>query len=195
MNALFNLIWRLPLFFLHVLSGLVQELAYFLIYGKRWHEKPVGRQAIQRWMRHLTYILGLKVNVSGTPSSYHSTLIVANHISWLDIIALSSIRSIVFMAKSDVKQWPLFGLLVAASGTLFIDRGNKSALRQAIDALAIPLRQGRTTAIFPEGTTTDGSSVQPFYSGLFSAAITTESYIQPVAISYHRNNQRDSVAP
>lgn len=195
MNKIFNLIWRLPLFLLHIFSGLMQELGYFLVYGKNWHEKPVGQNATQRWMKRLSSILGLKISVSGTASSYYSTLLVANHISWLDIIALSSLRNIVFMAKSDVKHWPVFGLLVKASGTLFIDRGSKSALKKAIKDLTIPLRQGRTVAIFPEGTTTNGSTVESFYSGLFSAAITTESYIQPVAITYRRNDQRDTIAP
>lgn len=195
MKALINLTWRLPLFVLHILSGLLQELGYFLVYGKNWHETLTGRDAIQVWMKRLASILGLKVSVSGTPTIYHNTLLVANHVSWLDIIALSSLRSIVFMAKSDVKRWPVFGTLTAVSGTLFIDRGNKKALQGAINALSVPLRQGRTVAIFPEGTTTDGASVQPFFSGLFNAAISSESYLQPVAICYRRNNQRDSIAP
>ena len=195
MKAIFNLAWRLSLFLLHIISGLVQELVYYSLYGKNWHTHAAGKRAIQRWMRQLGFLLGLKITVSGIPSCFHKTMIVANHISWLDIIALLSIRDVVFMAKAEVRKWPVIGLLAAACGTLFIERGNKTALKQAIDSLVVPLRQGSTVAIFPEGTTTDGSTVLPFYSGLFSAAITTESYIQPVAISYIRLGQPDTIAP
>ena len=146
-------------------------------------------------MKRLCQILGLKVSTSGTPKPYYGTLIVANHISWLDIIALASIRQATFMAKSEVKSWPVFGLLASASGTLFIQRHNKAALLQAIESIAERLKQGRTVVIFPEGTTTDGKTVQLFFSGLFKAAIKTQCLVQPLAISYSRNHQRDNIAP
>ena len=195
MIASLNLIWRLPLLMIHVVSGLIQELVYFIVYGKLWHQNEAGRDAIQRWMKRLCQILGLKVSTSGTPKPYFGTLIVANHISWLDIIALASIRHATFMAKSEVKGWPVFGLLTQASGTLFIERHNKSALLKAIDAISELLEKGKTVVIFPEGTTTDGKSVEPFFSGLFNAAKQTHCLVQPVAISYTRDQQRDDIAP
>jgi 1-acyl-sn-glycerol-3-phosphate acyltransferase len=195
MIASLNLIWRLPILMIHVVSGLIQELVYFIVYGKHWHQNEAGRDAIQRWMKRLCQILGLKVSTSGTPKPYFGTLIVANHISWLDIIALASIRHATFMSKSEVKSWPVFGLLARASGTLFIERHNKTALVQAVDAIAELLEQGQTVVIFPEGTTSEGTDVGPFYSGLFNAALKTRCLVQPVAISYTRDQQRDDIAP
>lgn len=195
MRSVLNLVWRIPLLLFHIISGLIQELLYFLIYGSAWYQKEAGRDAIQRWMKRLCQILGLKITTSGTPKPYFGTLIVANHISWLDIIALASLRHATFLAKSEVKSWPVFGLLARASGTLFIERHNKAALVKAVDTIAELLEQGKTIVIFPEGTTTEGKDVGHFYSGLFNAALKSRCLVQPVAISYIRNHQPDTIAP
>lgn len=197
MNTLasLHLLWRLPLLCLHIISGLFQELAFFLVYGRNWHQHAAGQDAIQRWMKQLCQLLGLKVSTSGDSKPFYGTLLVANHISWLDIIALASLRQTIFMAKSEVKHWPVFGILAAASGTLFIERHNKAALVKAVDSITELVRLGKTVVIFPEGTTTEGTHVEPFYSGLFNAALKTHCLVQPVAISYTRNQQRDTVAP
>ncbi|MGD8811930.1 MAG: lysophospholipid acyltransferase family protein [Thioalkalispiraceae bacterium] len=195
MKSIYHLLWRIPLLVLHILSGLLQELVYLALLGKSWHRRPFGQHAIKYWMHLTTAILGLKITVNGTPAANQQTMIVANHISWLDIIALLSIQNSVFLAKDEVKHWPVIGYLVRSCGTLFIKRGNKTMLKHAISELVAALRRGQSVTLFPEGTTTEGSEVRNFYSGLFSAAIKTESLIQPVAIAYIRGGQPDLVAP
>ncbi len=178
----------------HIFQGFVTILVYRLHSGSNWYRTDAGQRCIQRWMQRLNLILGLKVQLEGRLSPAPS-LLVANHISWLDIPALASISRGAFVAKSDVRAWPMLGALARQSGTLFITRNSLSGMRALMEELQRLLRQGITGIVFPEGTSTDGSEVKPFFPAMFQAAIGAEVPVQALAIRYVRDGERDGLAP
>ena len=107
-------------------------------------------------------------------------MFVLNHVSWLDIFLLDAVLPVTFVAKSEIGDWPLVGTLVTHAGTLYIERGSKSAARRTSERVAEALREQRPVAIFPEGTTSHGESVQRFHAALFQPAVDTASTIVPV---------------
>lgn len=148
----------------------------------------------QRWSRQLLDILAVRVDarLNGVAPG---SLIVANHISWLDIYALNATRPMAFVAKAEVRRWPLIGWLAARSDTLFIRRGCRHDAVEAVGILAERLRRGRDVAIFPEGTTTDGSQVLAFHGALLQAAIEAQRPLQPVSIAYYDSERRRTTVP
>lgn len=123
-------------------------------------------------------------NIPERDDQLNNTMFVANHISWSDIHALNSVAAIRFIAKSEIRSWPIFGYLVSRANTLFIDRSRKKDAKRTIDVALQSLQSGDTLCLFPEGTTTDGTLMQPFKSSLLQAAIEAQSTIWPVAIRY-----------
>ncbi|CAN4267255.1 PlsC 1-acyl-sn-glycerol-3-phosphate acyltransferase [Methylophilaceae bacterium] len=111
-------------------------------------------------------------------------MFVANHISWSDIHALNSKIALRFIAKAEIRSWPIFGYLVAKANTLFIDRSKKQEAAKIVNITAASLIAGDNLCFFPEGTTTDGKQVLPFKSSVLQAAISANSVIWPVAIRY-----------
>ena len=149
---------------------------------------------VQQWNRILCVILGLKVTMQGERSD-SPALLVANHISWLDIVGLLAHGRGVFLAKSEVRHWPVIGWLCDRAGTLFIARGAAGAADRACKQIRNALVLGKNVYIFPEGTSTDGQKVRPFFPRLLEAAIATGVSIQPVALQYKRDGDRDRIAP
>ena len=129
--------------------------------------------------------MGLDVRTEGTPI-YSDVLYVANHVSWLDILALGGAAPSVFVSKDDVYGWPLVGMLARIGGTIFIDRGSRRAARGQVDQLGIALLQHQPVALFPEGTTGDGINLIPFRPALFASVAPPPPgiVVQPVAIDY-----------
>lgn len=137
----------------------------------------------QRWSRHLLDILGIELDATLTGIEPGS-LIVANHISWLDVFAINAARPVAFVSKSEVRDWPLIGWLSARTDTVFLRRGSRGhakIVNAEIDAL---LNAGKDVAIFPEGTTTDGTQLLGFHAALLQPAVETGRPVQPVALSY-----------
>jgi 1-acyl-sn-glycerol-3-phosphate acyltransferase len=115
-----------------------------------------------------------------------ANLVVCNHVSWLDIAAVhASCSRARFVSKADVRRWPLLGWLIAAVGTLFIERERKRDALRVVHQMASALQAGDVVAVFPEGTTGDGRSLLPFHANLLQAAIATEVPVQPVALRYY----------
>lgn len=185
---------RAPLLLLHLLAGALIAQWRRLRHGEHWYARHDGARTIQRWMTLLNRLLGLKVTLEGTPASA-PTLLVANHISWLDITAIAANCPARFLAKQPVRQWPLIGSLAAASGTVFLRRGDLAVLHEAIDSLAEVLRGGERVMIFPEGTTTSGRQVGVFHRALFQAAIDAGTPVQAVALRYGNHGEPDMLAP
>ncbi|AHL74489.1 glycerol acyltransferase [Stutzerimonas stutzeri] len=150
-------------------------------------------QACRWFLARLAAALPYEVRVTGTLPA-QPMLWLANHLSWTDIPLLGMLQPMTFLAKSEVRQWPLLGWLAAEAGTQFIRRGggDSSTLNQLLSA---ELKQGRTLLIFPEGTTTDGRTLHTFHSRLLACAIETGTPIQPVAIRYLRDGEADPIAP
>jgi 1-acyl-sn-glycerol-3-phosphate acyltransferase len=176
------------------IAGILRALSLRLLFGADWHLTRTGQAAILRWMRRLTKILGLRLHVD-QPPTVMPAMLVANHISWLDIIVIAAIYPARFLAKDTVRKWPVLGYLVALSGTLFIRRDSTSALRETNERLSENLTAGQSVAVFPEGTTTNGVDVAPFRPALFEAARTAGCPIQPIALRYWRDGKLDTLAP
>lgn len=148
------------------------------------------RRVLQiQWCRGCLWLLGLKVRTIGAPATDGVLLFVSNHVSYLDIPVLSRNIAGTFVAKTEVAGWPLFGYAARITGTVFINRiGNeaKAQRRELVSRLA----GGERLILFPEGTSTDGSRVEPFKSALFSLAedpgLRDRLVVQPVSLAYTR---------
>ena len=138
--------------------------------------------AVQAWYRLLIAGFGLQVRVVGQ-SVRGPVLLVANHVSWLDIPVIGSRIACLFVAKSEVRDWPLVGGLARSQDTLFLDRG-RGATPGFNAMMARRLSQGRSVALFPEGTTSDGREVGLFHARLFQSAIDAGADVLPVTINY-----------
>lgn len=148
----------------------------------------------RRWSRVMLFLCGVNVQVSGEPCLHGPALCVANHVSWVDVFAINSVRATDFIAKSEIRAWPLLGALVAGSGTLFIERGRRHAVRSVGHQMRKCFREGRLLGLFPEGTTSHGFDVGPFHSSLFDPAIRAGVPIQPVALRFYHHGQRSDGA-
>jgi len=150
--------------------------------------------AVRWWHARLCRALGVKVRVSGRPDP--RCLLVANHISWLDIPALGAQAPLGFLSKAEVRAWPLVGWMAEVAGTLFITRGGHQTGAMA-SRIADDIARGRSLMVFPEGTTSMGLGVRRFHPRLFAIAQQPGLGVQPVALSYrHGDDPRpDSAVP
>ena len=155
-----------------------------------------GRHArIGWWSAALVRHLGLALHVSGTAPRSGATLVVANHVSFLDIAAIhAAIPHARFVSKADVQAWPLLGWLIRNAGTLFIERERKRDALRVVHAMAESLQRGETVAVFPEGTTGPGDVPLPFHANLLQAAIATGTPVQPVVLRYAVPGERCATA-
>lgn len=141
---------------------------------------------IQHWTRGLLSCFNIRVIVHGEPPNKHtrSTLFVANHVSWVDIHAINSLRPIRFIAKSEIRSWPVFGWFAAKANTLFIDREKRQDAGKLVHTVAQSLRDGDCMCYFPEGTTTEGTELKPFKGSLIQAAIEANTPLWPFTVKY-----------
>jgi 1-acyl-sn-glycerol-3-phosphate acyltransferase len=135
------------------------------------------------WARSLLAVLGVELEVEGELRD-GPALIVANHVSWLDILAITALRPSMFVCKAEIAAWPALGWLLARAGTIFLRRGSAVAASEAARVAARRLRAGISVAAFPEGTSTDGRTVLPFHAALFQAAVDAGCAVQPLALRY-----------
>lgn len=143
-------------------------------------------QRIRQWSADFLRILDIRVIVHGTPpdEARRQILFIANHISWIDIWAIKQAHPVNFVAKSEVRDWPVIGWLSKKVGTLFIERARRHDTGRTANDMEQGLRNGQCLCLFPEGTTTNGTELKPFKTGLFQAAINTEAVVWPIAIRY-----------
>lgn len=155
---------------------------------------PERHQLIQWWSVKTLRILGIRLNAAGTalPSGH---LLVANHVSWLDIAAVHAVLPQArFVSKADVKHWPLVGALVEGAGTLFIERSSKRDALRVVHQTAAALQGGDCVAVFPEGTTGAGPSLLPFHANLLQAAVSTGAPVLPLVLRWHEPGERFSTS-
>lgn len=148
---------------------------------------PAQRRFMCWWSRALLSLLDVAHESIGQPAldDQAACLLVANHISWLDIFAVSSVTPAQFVAKSEVSGWPVLGWLVQRSGTLFIRRTVRSDTVRVNDCMAGLLQQGRAVAVFAQGTSSTPEQPVRFHAPLLQSAVTAGVQVQPVAIFYH----------
>lgn len=170
--------WRATRLALHLLAGAATVLL-------RYPFAPVTvRQSIrQRWSRRLLTIAGVELQPCGTAVA-PGCLLVANHVSWLDVFVINALVPCAFVAKAEVRDWPLLGWLAARNDTVFLRRGSRGHARLINAEIAAILGRGNDVALFPEGTTTDGSHVLHFHAALLQPAIAAGHPVQPLAIRY-----------
>lgn len=135
------------------------------------------------WAGRLMRILNITLRVNGAPP-VGGAVLVANHVSWLDIHVLHSLLPVRFISKAEVRDWPLLGQLAKASGTLFISREKKSDAMRVNQEMAAELEAGECLAFFPEGTTSDGQDMRTFFPSLFQPAVDAGCAVIPAAIRY-----------
>lgn len=139
-------------------------------------------------------ILGIRLQLEGE-SIAPGAMLVANHISWVDIFVINAVSPTAFVSKAEVRDWPLIGWLAARNGTIFLRRGSRGHARIINAETAARLDAGSNVAIFPEGTTTDGSHVLGFHAALLQPAIASGHAVQPLALVYLDRDGRASRAP
>ena len=152
--------------------------------------KNQQEKIIRFWCKRLLAIFEINVEVKGLETylaNQKKYLMVANHISWMDIIVIQSIKPCIFVAKSDVASWPLFGWVAQMTGTIFIKRDKVSDIKKALKKMKRRLIK-RSVCIFPEGTSSNGRYLLPFKSNLFQSSIDTQKSILPLCLRYEQKN-------
>ena len=171
--------WRLLRCALHVLRGLAIVLVRF-----GGLDAAQRHAAIGRWSTGLLRTLGIAVQLDGRVHA-GGVLLVANHVSWLDITALHAVVPHArFVSKADIQSWPLLSPLADAAGTLYLMRERKRDALRVVHLVAQALSEGQVVAVFPEGTTSDGRTLLPFHANLLQAAIATATPVQPIVLRF-----------
>ena len=170
---------RLLRFVLHLLGGI------WTIYTLLPRLTRLQKHArVQLWASAALGCLGIKMVVKGSPPAHGPMLLVANHISWADIVVLHATRHCRFVSKDEIAHWPLISTLANAADTIYITRESRRDAMRVVHQMAQCLRDGDVLAIFPEGTTGDGSTLLPFHANLLQAAISANAPVQPVALQF-----------
>jgi 1-acyl-sn-glycerol-3-phosphate acyltransferase len=156
------------------------------LFTKIW--PAAARRFPHVYFRAIVRLMGIRIETKGEPVSGRACLYVANHLSWLDILVLSAVRPMCFVAKKEVASWPLFGMLATVGRTIYLDRERRLEVRDTRAVLQRRFTDGEIITLFPEGTSSDGNRVLPFRSALLGAAemeVDGEPVlVQPVTIAY-----------
>ena len=163
----------------HVFSG------WWIIRMKFPRLSPAEReQHVQQWSEQMLNLMGISLTVQGTPPDRGPVLLVCNHLSWLDILAIHAARHVRFVSKSVVRHWPVIGTLSTGAGSLYIERERRRDAVRVVHHMTEALRQSDVIAVFPEGTTSDGHGLLPFHANLLQAAISSGAPVQPAALRF-----------
>ena len=174
----------------HVLEGVATTMLVFPLVSPARR-----RRLVKRWSGRLLRILRVESRVEGEIAREGNVLLVANHISWLDIFVLNAHHPVRFVAKAELARWPVVSQMIRGAGTVFIERERRRDTHRVNDAMARVLAGGDVVAIFPEGTTTDGTDLLPFKSSLLQPIVEAKGHVQPVAIFYRTREGEMTFAP
>lgn len=178
-------------FLLHIAAALILVGALFP------RVKPVTRSRLTGWWaRKLLRIMGILVSPHGAipAPDARNHIIASNHISWVDIFVISATHPALFVAKAEIRDWPIAGWICDRAGTLFIRRARRSDTAKINDTMGAALAQGFTIGFFPEGTTTHGDRLHKFHTSLFEPAVANRATLAPVALRYRLANGDPSPA-
>lgn len=174
--------------FMHLMAGFFLVSLWFPLISAGHR-----RQLKICFSRRLLDIMGIELRVHG--EVVDGALQVANHISWIDIFVISAVHPSAFIAKAEIRRWPLIGWLSKETDTLFIQRGSRRHAQHIAHQMTTLLTAGQSVTVFPEGTTSNGRDVRPFHAALLQPAVSAQRPIQPLAIRYHDRNGKISLAP
>ena len=180
---------RVPLLLLHLLVSLPLTLLTINAAGERIRLRSgecLEHRMIRWWQATLMRVFGFRVVRRGEPLR-GAVFLVANHLSWLDITLIHSMRMACFVAKSEIAHWPLVGWMASRAGTIYHRRGSTESLAAVAAVMVEHLRRGDAVAVFPEGGTGPGDRVKTFHARIFQAAIDANVPTQPVALRFLRN--------
>lgn len=191
---------RIALLLAHVLAGIVVAAAIF-----PWQAQGGRNRIIRAWSQLLLAVCGVRLRVTGLPlppaiartgiePGSRGRMLLANHVSWMDPFALNASVPSRFVAKAEIRAWPLLGTLVTLVGALYIERGRRHAVASMNHRVRDRLEDGETVAVFPEGTTTDGRSLLPFHSNLVAPALEVGAECWPVAVRYTEDGAPSTAA-
>lgn len=175
---------------LHIVRGVVLAA---LVYPR----VPVERQQamIRNWSRRMLALCGITLVVHQHGATLErGTMVVGNHISWIDIYVIDAWRPTPFVSKAEIAKWPVIGWLAKTIGTVFIQREKRSDAKKIMHQLSEILGSGGLIALFPEGTTSNGLAVRPFHANMFQAAVLAAAPIQPICLMYEDAQGRQSPA-
>ena len=191
---------RIVLLVAHVLAGIGIAAALFPLLSQ-----PRRNRIIRIWSRLLLALCGVRLRIEGLPlppeiartgvlAGRPGRMLLANHVSWIDVFAVHASVPSRFVAKSEIRGWPLLGVLVTLVGTLYVERGRRHAVAAINRQVHERLRHGETVAVFPEGTTTAGDALLPFHSNLIAPALEAAAQCWPVAIRYREGGAPSTAA-
>jgi len=179
-----KLLLIIPSFIIYILLGVFLHIVLIPFSPAiRWN---ILNRLTRRLISWLKFVLGLRITLSGNNEllTRQGQFIISRHIGYIDGMVLGSIVPATFISKQEIKMWPLIGWVVRVGATIFVDRQNKNKIAQSLQAIEERLKNAVNVLIFPEGTSTDGTKVNPFQSAFFSAPLAARADIVPVAIEY-----------
>ncbi len=183
-----RIILRLPLLLVHVFIGLPLLYLSFNRFGRatQFRGMALNEHMQAWWASTLCQVFGIRLRTYGEIGS-GPLFVVANHISFLDILLMGSIAKLSFVSKAEIANWPIVGVVAKMGDTVFHKRGSESSLSGVVDAISEKLSNGGKVAVFPEGRIYCGDHVHRFHARIFRAAIETEVEVLPVCIRYVKN--------
>ena len=170
-------------------GGIALSFTLLPLAGERWRLRYRAG-----WSAALLKILGIQLEADLAHAA-PGVLLVANHISWLDILVINAVLPAAFVSKEEIRHWPIIGRLAIRNDTVFLRRGSRGHARIINAQIAEILAQGKHVAVFPEGTTTDGRSLLHFHAALLQPALAAGRPVLPLAISYWEADGQRSLAP
>lgn len=191
----FRYLYRVPLLVWHLLVDLPLVLLAITLPAHRVRlasGERLDHRLIRAWQSGLMRVFGIRMRSVGTPLP-GPTVFVANHVSWIDIVALHSQRMMGFVAKREIAGWPLVGWLATRGETIYHQRGNTESLGGVLHEMLARLRAGRSVGVFPEGRTRGGHEVGPFHARIFLAAVEAGAPVQPVALRYGARGEAQTI--
>ena len=181
-------LWRLLCIGVFVVAVILVSVFYL-----HWVSPKKKFHLMQTWCTHFVRLTGIQMQVSGEVLD-STCLVVANHSSFFDIFAITSIQPARFIAKEEIRSWPIFGFIAQSVNTLFIRRQDKRMIRSVNEQIAQALSRQEPIVLFPEGKCTDGLALAPFKPSLLEPAVLSQTPVQPIALSYEIDGQRTSRA-
>lgn len=151
-------------------------------------------QSIKNWSNDVLSLLNIDVYISRdesvTLAECMPRLIVSNHVSWIDVLIIQSLQPSIFVAKKEVRDWPLIGIIAKACGVIFVDRGSVQSAKNMVVDVSTALAHGYSVAAFPEGTSSHGYQVSLFHANLFEAAVHQQISVRPITLRYCNANTK-----
>ncbi len=182
-------LYRLPFALLYTVFGLSYTLIRIAVIGDK--TRPAYHRVVNWWSRNLLRVFGIRMHQRGAIEP-DPVVLLANHVSWLDIAAIHAVHGVGFIAKAEINNWPLVGYMARAGGTIFHQRGSHDSRAQVTSAIAERLSLKRAVAIFAEGRAGHGGKVLPFHGRLLQPAKDLAIPVQPVAIRFLDSEGREA---